>query len=48
MSRTMTIPLESVVSFNKHGIVKIEHLKYFINKYLKYKEDTENAENLKN
>lgn len=27
MSRTITLPIESVVSFNKHGIVKIEHLK---------------------
>ena len=26
MSRTATIPTESIVTFNKHGITKIEHV----------------------
>jgi hypothetical protein len=27
MSRTITIPTESVVTYNKDGIIKVEHLK---------------------
>ena len=26
MDRTATIPTESIVTFNKHGITKVEHL----------------------